>query len=623
LPEQPPERKEIRPRSPVGDPETVSGFSPNPVAAPSPLVASLLQDQCECWRQGQRIPAEAYLQRYPALNANRDVVLNLLCNEMLLREQAGQALLLEDYVQRFPHLAPDLRRLYGPGPAADAAAPPVPAAGGSRVSNAETLSAVPPRRKIHVGGAPGFSVGAGVPGYEILAALGRGGMGIVYKASHLRLKRLVALKMVLAGSGATPEQLTRFRTEAEAVARLQHPNIVQIYEVGEHEDLPFLALEYVEGGSLVQRLQGFPQPVVQAAGWIAVLAGAVEHAHQRGIIHRDLKPANVLLSADGTPKITDFGLAKLVHAADGLTQSGAILGTPNYMAPEQAAGTPGAVSPAVDVYALGAILYEMLTGRPPFRAETPQTTLLQVLCREPVRPTHLRPDCPPRLESICLKCLRKDPRRRYPSAAALAEDLRAFLADPAPSAHVAGTDRRWRSRDVVFGALLLGNTLATITLAFLFVVGWQAAPRAPWAPQPIPAGIVEPAGRAPAAVSEKERTDKLKDIPDTVVLPPMEDLPQVPDAKDNSRLAEPPDLPSAPAKPPEDGTKPEKSKENTVSLSLVPPPDLSRGDRTEESVPLQDVPLGDEKAEEPAKPNKRACPLPPQPPANLPPGEIK
>jgi WD40 repeat protein len=277
-----------------------------------------------------------------------------------------------------------------------------------------------------------------VPGYEILDTLGRGGMGVVYRARQLSLNRIVALKMILAGPHAGPKDLARFRAEAAAVARLQHPNIVQVYDVGEADGRPYLALEFVAGGSLAQRLNGSSQPVEAAARLVETLARAVQVAHEHGIIHRDLKPANVLLQAPGlqpeslgTPKITDFGLAKRADgegAAGGPTISGEVVGTPSYMAPEQAATPRQPVGPAADVYALGAILYELLTGRPPFKAETPLDTVLQVLHEEPVSVTRLRPNVPRDLETICLKCLRKDARRRYASALALAEDLRRFLA---------------------------------------------------------------------------------------------------------------------------------------------------------------------------------------------------
>ena len=230
-----------------------------------------------------------------------------------------------------------------------------------------------------------------VPGYRVDALLGRGGMGVVYRAWHLRLNRAVALKMLLAGPCARPEELGRFQREAEAVAALNHPNIVQVHDVGDLEDLPYFTMELVEGGNLAEQIQGVPQPAGQAAALVATLAEAIQAAHQSGIVHRDLKPANILLTKDGTPKVTDFGLARRLEGNGGLTLSGAPLGTPSYMAPEQARGDKGAIGPATDVYALGAILYELLTGRPPFRADSPTATLHQVMADEPVPPVRLNP----------------------------------------------------------------------------------------------------------------------------------------------------------------------------------------------------------------------------------------
>jgi tetratricopeptide (TPR) repeat protein len=288
-----------------------------------------------------------------------------------------------------------------------------------------------------------------VPGYEIIGVLGRGGMGVVYKAVQVSLKRVVALKMILAGAHAAPAELARFRTEAEAVAQLQHPNIVQIYEIGEQNGLPYFSLEFVDGGSLATRIGGKPLPSEEAAHITLTLARAMHHCHQKGIVHRDLKPANVLVN-DGVVsgderddrlttthhhsplpthqyKITDFGLAKQLEV-EGQTRSGAVLGTPSYMAPEQATGRTGDIGPRTDVYALGAVLYEMLTGGPPFRGETSMDTLLQVVSNEPVPPTRLQARLPRDLETICLKALAKEPAGRYHSALALAQDLERFQA---------------------------------------------------------------------------------------------------------------------------------------------------------------------------------------------------
>jgi serine/threonine protein kinase/tetratricopeptide (TPR) repeat protein len=265
-----------------------------------------------------------------------------------------------------------------------------------------------------------------VDGYQIFSELGHGGMGVVYKAFQTRLSRFVALKMIRAGSLAKPEDLARFKIEAESVAKQRHPNIIQIFDIGEVAGLPYVALELLEGGSLDEFLGGRPQPGDAAARLSATLARAIHAAHLGGIIHRDLKPSNVLFGADGTPKITDFGLAKRLEE-DGYTETGQVLGSPSYIPPEQAQGRAKEVGPAADVYALGAVLYEMLTGRPPFKGKTPVETVMQVLNDDPVPPSQLAPQTPRDLETICLKCLSKDPQKRYASALALAEDLDRFL----------------------------------------------------------------------------------------------------------------------------------------------------------------------------------------------------
>jgi serine/threonine-protein kinase len=309
-----------------------------------------------------------------------------------------------------------------------------------------------------------------VEGYEILSELGRGGMGVVYKARHQALKRTVALKMVL-GGGHNERSLTRFQTEAEAVARLQHPNIVQIYEVGQSNGLPFFAMEFVEGCNLTAHLAGTPQPAKDCARLVATLARAMHYAHEHGIVHRDLKPANILLARGapaggmGMPKITDFGLAKKLDDAAGPTRTGDVMGTPSYMAPEQALGRLDHIGPATDVYALGAILYELLTARPPFKAETAMDTMFQVMYAEPVRPGQLRARMPRDLETICLKCLEKEVARRYPSALALAEDLERFVNDEPIRARPvgpAGQAMRWARRRPAAAALVGVSGLALV-----------------------------------------------------------------------------------------------------------------------------------------------------------------
>ena len=316
-----------------------------------------------------------------------------------------------------------------------------------------------------------------VPGYEVLGELGRGGMGVVWKARHLALDRVVALKMILAGAHAPPALLARFRDEARAVAKFQHPHIVQIFEVGEFAGLPYFSLEYVDGGTLSKKIAREPQPPRYAAGVAETLARAVQYAHDRNIVHRDLKPGNVLLAADGTPKLTDFGLAKQVEAESTTTQSGQIVGTPSYMAPEQAEGRPDVGKPA-DVWALGGILYDLLTGRPPFAGSSVLDTLEMVRTREPVSPGQLAAHVPRDIETICLKCLQKDPARRYASAGDLADDLRRFLdGRPIVARPVPAYERAWRwakrNRAVAglgsLAALLLVATAVTgTTFAVVF-----------------------------------------------------------------------------------------------------------------------------------------------------------
>jgi serine/threonine protein kinase/tetratricopeptide (TPR) repeat protein len=342
-----------------------------------------------------------------------------------------------------------------------------------------------------------------VPGYEILEELGRGGMGVVYKARQTVLDRIVALKMILTGPHAGPEARARFRAEARAAAGLRHPNIVQIYEVGEHDGLPYLALEYVEGGSLAQLLARHPLPPRQAAEVVEALARAVHHAHEHGIVHRDLKPANVLLVSGGVvsdewsqdtthhspltthqPKVADFGLAKRLDDVTAATATGTAVGTPSYMAPEQAgaygpADTPDTdrYHPAVDVYALGAILYEALTARPPFRGATPLETLEQVRSLEPVPPRRLQPAVPRDLETVCLKCLEKDPRKRYPTADALADDLHRFLrGEPIRARPVPRWERAWKwARRKPTAAALLAVSGLAVVLLILGAVWHQAS----------------------------------------------------------------------------------------------------------------------------------------------------
>jgi WD40 repeat protein len=387
------------------------------------------------WQAGQRPRIEDVVGDRP--EPERSVLLHeLIALEMAYRQRAGEQPQPAEYQARFPDLAPSHRPTFADAEGARAAA--------------------------EISGLPD------IPGYEMLRELGRGGMAVVYWAWQERLHRGVALKMILSGAHAGPQELARFRTEAEAVARLQHPNVVQIYDVGQHEGQVYLALEHVDGPSLARALAGIPWPARRAAELAQTLARAVHHVHQQGIVHRDLTPANVLLTRAGVPKVSDFGLAKiLVGSGPTLTHTGAFLGTPSYAAPEQAAGETRRVGPATDVYALGAILYEMLTGRPPFKAETALATLAQVQTQEPVSPSRLQPGVPRDLTTICLKCLHKEPRKRYDSALALAEDLRRFLAgEPIRARPVGRAERlwRWSRRNPVVATLVAAVVVLLVTL---------------------------------------------------------------------------------------------------------------------------------------------------------------
>jgi serine/threonine-protein kinase len=314
---------------------------------------------------------------------------------------------------------------------------------GTSVPDGRTDPYVPGSATEPGGAAPERAAGAfSVPGYEIGCVLGHGGMGVVFKATQVRADRIVALKVIKANFADDDDLRGRFRTEAQALARIKHANIVQIYDVGEESGCPYFSMEFVSGGSLAERLQRETLPVQEAARLIETLARAVEAAHQAGVLHRDLKPSNVLLDSDGTPRITDFGLAKQLEKDDSHTRTGAVLGTPAYMAPEQASGQLARIGKATDVYGLGATLYELLTGRPPFRADHSAATVQLVLTAEPTPPSRSRSGIPLELEAICLKCLEKDPDSRYPSAAALADDLGRFLRGESTVAR----PLRWRGK---------------------------------------------------------------------------------------------------------------------------------------------------------------------------------
>jgi hypothetical protein len=433
------------------------------------------------WQAGGRPAVEDFLGDPSA--PERPALRELVLLDLHYRRLAGDAPDPADYRGRFPQL--------------DAAWLAAALAGATRPLSARRRTpgeAAPDGTSSGPAGEGPTTPRRNCSGYELLGELGRGGMGVVYKALQVRLNRLVALKMILAGTHASDQDLARFITEAEAAARLAHPGIVQVYEVGEHDGLPFFSLEFVAGGSLAQKLGGTPLPAEQAAPLVEAVARAVQAAHQAGIVHRDLKPANVLLAPSALPsavalgagpapaerfepKVTDFGLAKRLDVEGaGRTQSGAVLGTPSYMAPEQARGMK--VGPAADVYALGAILYECLTGRPPFKAATLLETLQQVACDEPVPPRQLNAGVPRDLETVCLKCLQKEPHKRYASAAALAEDLRRYREGKPITARPVGLlERGWKAvwrRPLV--AALSGLLLAAVAVGFVLVTWkWREA----------------------------------------------------------------------------------------------------------------------------------------------------
>ena len=355
-------------------------------------------------KAGEAARVEDYLLRYPELSEDPGVELDLIRAEFRFRSRREQELDLKEFQFRFPRWQLELEQLETP-----------------QSPSQKDTQILPAKRDPAVGEWPV------IPGMEVLAELGSGGMGIVYKVRQKTLNRYAAVKILR--PGAREEERRRFRTEAEAAARLNHPRIARIHEVGECEGQPYLVLEYVEGGNLAQRLDGTPWPIREAAELVLHLAEAVQYAHDQGVLHRDLTPANVLLDSDGLPKISDFGLAKiLVSVGVGPTRTEAILGTPSYMSPEQASGAARQVGPATDIYGLGAILYHLLTGRPPFKGETSLETLRQVLSEDPLPPRRLRSAVPLDLETICLKCLEKQMLDRYSSAANLASDLRSFLA---------------------------------------------------------------------------------------------------------------------------------------------------------------------------------------------------
>jgi eukaryotic-like serine/threonine-protein kinase len=356
----------------------------------------------------------------PRSEADRDRLLADLLAELSEQARQGREPDLQGIEARCPDLAPELRELWAAVQIADAFTPRGSAVGAFRAEPAD------------IAASPAPSLPRTFGDYELLEELGRGGMGVVYKARQRSLQRTIALKMILRGDLAAPQDLARFQAEARAAARLDHPNIVAVYDAGECDGQAYFTMRQVEGQTLAALLSTGPMKPRAAAACLAVICRAVHYAHEHGILHRDLKPSNVLIDREGRPHVTDFGLAKWVTGAAesgqaGLTLSGGIVGTPAYMAPEQISNLRGKPSPASDVYSLGVILYEMLTGRPPFQGASAVDTLLLVLDQDPVSPRLLNPKLDADLEVICLQCLQKEPGSRYGSAADLAADLEAFV----------------------------------------------------------------------------------------------------------------------------------------------------------------------------------------------------
>jgi WD40 repeat protein len=410
-------------------------------------------------------------------SALRDSRLRQILQDYLLAVDAGQAPDPQEWLGRYPDFASELQAFFSDQAQLDQLVKSMragAAAGQPGGEGKETLTQATDQAS------PGGSASGSLRSfgdYEILAEIARGGMGIVYKARQIGPNRLVALKMILSPQLITPAALERFRGEAEAVANLDHPHIVPLYEYGEHEGNSYFSMKLIEGASLAQDLDIYQGDQPEAARLVAVVARAVHYAHQHGILHRDLKPANILLDARGEPHVTDFGLAKRFGRDGGQTQSGAIIGTPSYMAPEQARADKS-LSTAADVYSLGAILYELLTGQPPFRAETPLETLVQVVEREPKRPRQRNPKVDRELETVCLKCLEKEPGKRYTSAEALAEDLERWLKSEPIQARPTSVWKRavkWARRRPAAAGLVAMTLLAVLGLLGLGGALWYNA----------------------------------------------------------------------------------------------------------------------------------------------------
>jgi tRNA A-37 threonylcarbamoyl transferase component Bud32 len=399
----------------------------------------------------------------PNATISNDDRLAVVLAEYLAATDGGAPPDRQGWIDRHPELAGDLTEFFAAHDEVDRVAAPLRAAlSTARLADGATDSTLARLATVVNIAAPPAAFGD----YEIVEEIARGGMGVVYKARQVSLNRLVAVKMILSGQLASADDVRRFRAEAEAAAHLRHPNIVAIHEVDEHNGQHFFSMDYVAGRSLAQMVREHPLSPQQAARYVKIVAEAIHHAHRQGILHRDLKPSNVLIDEADQPRITDFGLAKRLSNDANATISGAVVGTPSYMSPEQALGRE-AVGPATDVYSLGAMLYDLVTARPPFRADSPLETLRQVRDCEPASPRVLNPIVPRDLETICLKCLAKDPRHRYTSAADVAEELGRFLDGEPIRARPIGTlakMARWARRHPLAAGVML------TTVALLVVV---------------------------------------------------------------------------------------------------------------------------------------------------------
>ncbi|HZZ71383.1 MAG TPA: serine/threonine-protein kinase [Pirellulales bacterium] len=448
----------------------------------------------------------------PAAHDAREERLARLLEQMSAAQRAGAAVDYRRFTATEPDLADEVRQLWGAIMLAEAVGQRAQrsadsSSGASRAgASAEPVRAEAPRANLTA--AVAVSAPRQWGDYEILEEIGRGGMGVVYKARQISLNRLVALKMILRGDVATAAELSRFRAEAEAAARLEHPNIVPVYEVGEIEGKPYFSMKYVAGSTLAKRLAEGPVAPREAARLLAKVCRAIHFAHQHGVLHRDLKPSNILLDEQGEPHVTDFGLAKRFGdsvnllgferaasepaaelAPTHLTQTGAILGTPSYIAPEQAAGSRGVVGPACDIYSLGTVLYAMLTGRPPFQAASPLDTLMMVLEQDPLPPRLVNAKADRELEMIALRALQKPPELRYPTAAAFADDLQAYLQGEPIAARSGGISqilsrlfRETHHATVLESWGLLWMWHSVVLLALCVSTNWLqlSAIRSPW-----------------------------------------------------------------------------------------------------------------------------------------------